>query len=159
AQSLTGPAGWTCTLATLICTNSMASGTNATITFTVKVNNGTPSGTAISDTVTVASSISDPNSANNSATANDVVATAAQADLVATNSAAPTSLPAGNNVTYTQTVSNKGPAAATGVTFTQTTPPNTNFQSITPPAGWICGTVPPVGGTGTITCTDGSNLA
>ena len=33
-----------------------------------------------------------------------------------------------------------------------TTPPNTTFQSITPPAGATC-TMLPVGGTGTITCT------
>jgi uncharacterized repeat protein (TIGR01451 family) len=45
-----------------------------------------------------------------------------------------------------------------GMTFTQTTPPNTNFQSISAPAGWICGTVPPIGGTGTITCTDSGTL-
>jgi len=31
--------------------------------------------------------------------------------------------------------------------FTQTTPPNTNFQSISTPAGWTCGTQPAVGGT------------
>ncbi len=160
AQSLSGPAGWTCVLGTLTCTNpSLAAGTNATITFVVTVNAGTAAGTAINDTATVTSSISDPNAANNSATAADVVALGTQADLIATNSAVPASVAPGGNVTYTQTVTNNGPAAATAVTFTQTTPPNTTFQSITPPAGWTCGTQPPVGGTGAITCTDGSNLA
>lgn len=160
AFSLTGPAGWTCNVGALTCTNpSLVSGTPATITFTVTVNAGTVAGTAINDTASVSSAISDPNSANNTATASDVVATATQADLVTTNSAAPTSVAAGANITYTQTVTNNGPAAATSVSFTQTTPPNTTFQSITPPAGWTCGTVPPVGGTGTITCADGSNLA
>ncbi len=43
------------------------------------------------------------------------------------------------------------------MTFTQSTPPNTNFQSITAPAGWTCVT-PAVGGTGTITCTDSGTL-
>ena len=79
----------------------------------VQVNAGTAAGTAINDTVTVSSSISDPNSANNSATANDVVALATQADLITTNSAVPASVAAGSNVTYTQTVTNNGPAAAT----------------------------------------------
>jgi uncharacterized repeat protein (TIGR01451 family) len=158
--SLTGPAGWLCTLITLTCTNpSLAPGTPATITYVVKVTAGTAAGTAINDTVSVSSTITDPNTANNAATAADIVAAAGQADLIATNSALPTLVAPGANITYTQTVTNNGPAAATGVSFTQTTPPNTTFQSITPPAGWTCGTVPAIGGTGTITCTDGSNLA
>ena len=157
--SLSGPAGWVCTLATLTCTNpSFAPGTPATITYVVTVN-AVAAGTPINDTVSVNSTISDPNTSNNTATAADVVALATQADLITTNSALPTSVAPGSNVTYTQTVTNNGPAIATGVSFTQTTPPNTTFQSITPPAGWTCGTVPAVGGTGTITCTDGSSLA
>ena len=160
AQSLSGPAGWTCSLGTLTCTDpSLGAVTNATITFVVKVNAGTAAGTAINDIASVSSSVSDPNSANNSATASDVVATVTQADLVTSNTASPTSVAAGSNVTYTQIVTNKGPAAATSVTLTQATPPNTDFQSITPPAGWTCGTKPAVGGTGTITCTDASSLA
>jgi len=163
-QSVAAAAGWSCTTpavggtGTITCSNpSFAAGT-ASFTVIVTVTAGTPAGTAINDTATVSSAISDPNSANNSATAADVVALATQADLVTTNSAAPTSVAAGSNVTYTQSVTNSGPAAATGVTFTQTTPPNTNFQSITAPAGWTC-TTPAVGAAGTITCTDGSNLA
>ncbi len=160
-SSLTGPAGWTCSTVTLTCTDtSLAPSTPATITFVVTVTAGTAAGTAINDTVTVSSAISDPNPANNSATAGDIVATNAQADLITTNSASPTTVAVGNNVTYTQSVTNNGPAAATGVSFTQSTPPNTNFQSITPPAGWTCGTVPAVGGTGTITCAPtGGNMA
>jgi uncharacterized repeat protein (TIGR01451 family) len=159
AVSLTGPAGWTCSLGTLTCTNpSLLSGSPATITFTVKVTAGTSAGTAINATVSVSSAVGDPNPANNVATASDVVATATQADLVTTNVALPTSVVAGSNVTYTQSVTNNGPAAATGATFSGTTPPNTNFQSIIPAAGWTCGTVPAIGSTGIINCTDGSNL-
>jgi uncharacterized repeat protein (TIGR01451 family) len=161
AQTLSGPAGWTCTLATLTCTNpSLAPSAPATITFVVKVTAGTAAGTQINQTATVTSATSDPNSGNNSATAADVVATAGEADIVVANSASPTSVAAGSNVTYTQSVTNNGPAAASaGMTFTQTTPPNMTFQGITPPVGWVCGTVPPIGGTGTITCTDGGTLA
>ena len=106
--------------------------------------------------MSVSSGVSDPNLSNNSATAADVVAAATQADLVTTNSATPSSVAAGSNVTYTQSVTNNGPAAATTVTFTQTTPPNTNFQSIIIPGGWTCPTLPAVGGTGTISCSDSS---
>jgi uncharacterized repeat protein (TIGR01451 family) len=156
------PGGWSCTLpvvgtaGTITCTNpSFAPGT-ASFPVVVKVNAGTAAGTAINDTATASSSTTDPNLANNSATAADVVATAAQADLVTTNSASPTSVAAGSNVTYTQSVTNNGPAAATAASFTQTTPPNTNFQSVAFPAGWTCPVMPPVGGTGTITCNDPS---
>ena len=161
AVSLTGPAGWTCTLATLICTDpSLAPGAPATILFVVTVNAGTAAGTAINETASINSAIADPHLANNTATAADVVATATQADLITTNSASPSSVAPGSNVTYTQTVMNNGPAVTTaGMTFTQSTPPNTNFQSMTPPAGWTCGTLPPVGVTGTITCTDSGTLA
>ncbi len=163
-QSITPAAGWACTTpavggtGTITCTNASFAVGSGSFTVALKVTAGTAAGTAISDTVGVASAVSDPNSANNTATAADVVATATQADLVVTNSATPSSVAAASNITYTQSVTNNGPATATGATFTQTTPPNTTFQSITPPAGWTCGTLPAVGGTGTITCTDGSSL-
>jgi len=159
AVSLTGPSGWTCTVATLTCINpSLAPGSPATITFVVSVNSGTAAGTAINETATVSSSVTDPNLGNNSVTAADVVALATQAALVTTNSASPTTVGAGNNVTYTQTVTNNGPATGTSASFTETTPPNTNYQSITIPSGWTCPTLPTVGATGTITCNDGSAL-
>ena len=161
----TVPSGWTCSTptvgnaGTISCTNpSFAPGT-ASFPVVLAVASGTASGTPVNDTVTVGSSTADPNSANNTATAADVVALATQADLVVTNTASPTTVTAGSNVTYTQSVTNNGPAVATaGMTFSEATPPNTTFVSMTPPAGWTCGTVPAVGGTGTITCTDSGTL-
>jgi uncharacterized repeat protein (TIGR01451 family) len=156
------PSGWSCTLptvgsaGTINCTNPSFAVGSASFPVILKVTAGTAAGTAINDTVTVSSTTSDSNTSNNTATAADVVATATEADLIVTNVALPTSVSAGSNVTYTQTVTNNGPAAATTATFTQVTPPNTTFQSITPPTGWVCGTKPVVGGTGTITCTDAS---
>ncbi len=164
--SMTPPAGWTCgTLpavggtGNISCTNpSVAPGAGA-FTLVVKVVAGTVHGTPINDTATVSSTTADPNSANNTATAADVVALATDADLFATNSPSATSVAAGSNVTYTQTVTNNGPAVTTApTTITETTPPNTTFVSMTPPAGWACGTLPPVGGTGAITCTDSGGL-
>jgi uncharacterized repeat protein (TIGR01451 family) len=159
AVSLSGPTGWICTLATLTCTDSSFAVGSASFSYVVTVTAATPSGTAINETATVTSATADPNVANNSATAADVVASSTQTDLVVTNSATPISVSPGSNVTYTQSVTDVATTAATGVSFTQTTPPNTTFQSITPPTGWTCGTKPAVGGTGTITCTDGSSLA
>jgi uncharacterized repeat protein (TIGR01451 family) len=157
-QSITIAAGWSCTTpavggtGAINCTNPSVAVGSSSFTVVLKVNAGTAAGTAINNTATVSSSTSDPNSANNTAMASDVVATAAQADLIATNSASPVSVAAGSNVTYTQSVTNNGPAAATSVSFTQPTPPNTNFQSITAPVGWTC-INPAMGAAGTITCT------
>jgi uncharacterized repeat protein (TIGR01451 family) len=159
AQTLTGSGAWTCNVGTLTCTNPSFAAGSATITYTVLVTAGTAAGTAINQTASVSSAVSDPNSSNNTATASDVVALGTQADLVVANSASPSSVAAGSNITYTQTVTNKGPAIASGASFTQSTPPNTNFRSITPPAGWTCGTTPAVGGTGAITCNATSTLA
>jgi uncharacterized repeat protein (TIGR01451 family) len=163
-QSMTPPVGWLCITPAvggtglITCTDASFAPGTASFTLVVKVNAGTAAGTVINNTVTVSSSTTDPNPSNNTAVASDVVATATESDLITTNSAAPTSVAAGSNVTYTQSVTNNGPAAATAPTFTQTTPPNTNFQSITVPAGWTCVT-PAVGATGAITCTDGASLA
>ncbi len=159
-QSVAPPAGWSCVTpavnatGTITCTNPSFVPGSGSLSVVLGVNAGTAAGTAINNTVSVSSAVGDPNAANNSSTAADVVATATQADLVTTNSASPSSVAAGSNITYTQSVTNNGPAvAAAGMTFTQTTPPNTNFQSISAPAGWSC-VAPPVGKTGTITCTD-----
>jgi len=163
-QSIVTPGGWSCTTpvvggtGAITCTDpSFASG-SSTFSVVLKVTAGTAAGTVINNLATASSSTTDPNSANNSATAADVVATATQAYLVTTNVASPTSVAAGSNVTYTQSVTNNGPASATTVSFTQTTPPNTNFQSITAPAGWTC-INPGVGASGTITCTIGTLAA
>ena len=159
AQALTGPAGWICNVGTLTCTiATLGTGPTGNFNFTVKVNGGTAAGTAINDSVTVSSAVSDPNLANNTAVASDVVATSTQADLIVTNTPSSSSVAAGSNVTYTQIVTNNGPAAATAPTFNEAVPPNETFQSITIPAGWSC-TTPVVGATGNISCNDGSNLA
>ncbi len=157
-QSITIPAGWSCITPAkgasgiITCTDPSFAVGAATFTVALQVNAATAAGTAINDIATINSSTTDPNSANNTATAADIVATATQSDLITTNSAAPTSVAAGSNVTYTQSVTNNGPLAAASPSFTQTTPPNTSFQSITAPAGWTC-TTPAIGASGTITCT------
>lgn len=80
-------------------------------------------------------------------------------DLSVAISDSPDPVIAGNDITYTQNVTNNSTVVpAQNVTLTQTTPPGTTFVSMTPPAGWSC-TTPAVGGTGTITCTKSTPLA
>jgi uncharacterized repeat protein (TIGR01451 family) len=155
------PGGWSCsvTAGNLACTAAtLAVNASATFTVVVNVNAGTASGTVITDTANVSASTPDPNPNNNSATASVVVATAGQADLAVTSSASPNPVTDGNNITYTQTATNNGPAAATGAKFTDPIPANTTFVSLASPPGWTC-TTPPVGSTGTVTCTNPSVAA
>ncbi|MGA8764197.1 MAG: hypothetical protein WB562_15120, partial [Candidatus Sulfotelmatobacter sp.] len=149
--SIAAPAGWSCTTpgsggtGNVVCTVvTMNGSTAASFSLVVKVNSGVANGTAISDTVTANSAANDPNSANNSATAVTIVGTTASADLSVTNAASPNPVVAGGNITYTQTVTNTGSIAANAGSFTEATPANTTFVSITPPAGWSCVSFPPV---------------
>ncbi|HKW57029.1 MAG TPA: C25 family cysteine peptidase [Candidatus Acidoferrum sp.] len=156
-------AGWSCGVAsgTLTCSNPlMAAGASTTFTVVVMVNAGTAAGTVITDTANVSSATTDPNPNNNSATATVVVATAGQSDLSITSAASPNPVTDGNNISYTQAVTNNGPAASGTATFTDTIPAGTTFVSFTVPAGWNCGgTIPAVGGTGTISCSIASLAA
>ena len=72
------------------------------------------------------------------------------ADLVVTKTDSPDPVNAGSNLTYTITVTNNGPDAAAGASWTDTLPAGTTFVSLPPVAGWSCTTG------GTITCTNPS---
>ncbi|HVR24797.1 MAG TPA: hypothetical protein VMU26_15905, partial [Candidatus Polarisedimenticolia bacterium] len=154
--SITPPVGWTCAAFPPQCTDaSVAAGASGTFTVVYKVNGAATSGTVITDTATV-------NAANqsfgaNSAIATDIVATATQADVALATVATPSSVISGNNIAYTQAITNNGPAAATGLSFTEATPVNTTFESVSAPAGWTC-TQPAVGASGNVNCTT-PNLA
>jgi uncharacterized repeat protein (TIGR01451 family) len=139
AAATSGTGGWTCTGISISCSNpSFTMGSSTTFTVVVKVGAGTASGTVITDTAAVSSSTTDPNPSNNFAIATVVVATAGQADLAITKTGTPTAVLAGNNITYTLTVKNNGPATATNVTLTDTLPGSTTVVSISAPAGWTC---------------------
>jgi uncharacterized repeat protein (TIGR01451 family) len=80
-------------------------------------------------------------------------------DISVASADSPDPVIAGNQLTFTQSVTNNSTIVpAYGVTMTQTTPTGTTFVSMTPPAGWSC-TTPGIGGTGTITCTKTDPLA
>src|SRR4029077_7496564 len=146
-QSLTVPAGWTCTTpavngtGSINCTNpDVANAALGTFTLVVQVNPLTVVGTVVTDVVDVTSGTSDPNLANNTAMVQITVGSATTADLSITNAAAPNPVLAGANITYTVVVKNNGLPAATNVSFSEAIPANTTFVSATPvpAAGWTC---------------------
>jgi uncharacterized repeat protein (TIGR01451 family) len=149
-QSIVSPAGYSCTTpaigntGTVTCTgSSLANG--ATATFTLNVTSVSNANGSIANTASVSGTPSDPSSGNNAQTSSF---TAGSADLGLTGSSGTN----GGFVTYTFNLTNGGPSAAANVVFTDTLPSSLLFQSITPPPGFTC-TTPPVGTTGTITCT------
>jgi uncharacterized repeat protein (TIGR01451 family) len=166
-QSVSAPAGWSCyypavgaTTGTVECVDNFPLGVNSPATFLVVVNVplATLAGTVITATDNVFSATPDPNYSNNSASTTFTVATAGQADLAVTSFASPNPVTQGNNITYTQSVTNNGPSTVTNgtvtsVTFTDTIPTNTTLaQAFVAPTGWTCNAIA-VGGTGTFTCT------
>jgi len=156
--SMTPPTGWTCSVlpasggtGNISCSDPLITSGSGSATFTlvVTVNAGTAFGTEIVDVASVTSGTNDPNLANNTATAVNIVGSATSANLAVTISASPSpDVLAGSNVTYTITVNNLGPAASSGVTFSDPIPTNTTFVSATTPSGWS--TCAP--SSGTITC-------
>ncbi|HEV7571145.1 MAG TPA: hypothetical protein VGQ21_06565 [Thermoanaerobaculia bacterium] len=129
----------------------LAAGASTQFTLTANIN---PAFTGtLNNTATVTGTNADPDTSNNSATASATVS--ASADLTI-NKTGPASANAGTNITYTVTLTNSGPSAATAVSLTDAVPANTTFVSESQTAGptFSCST-PAAGGTGTITCTIG----
>jgi uncharacterized repeat protein (TIGR01451 family) len=131
----------------------LASGQSATVTVVVTPN---AIGT-ITNTATVTSGETEVTTANNTASAQTTVNPLA--DLAVTKTGAPDPVMAGADLTYTIGLTNNGPSPAANPALAETVPTGTTFQSITPPGGWTCGTVPAVGGTGAISCTAAADLA
>jgi uncharacterized repeat protein (TIGR01451 family) len=139
---------------------------STTVKFRVLVNAGTPATTVLSNQASIAYksatlgtpftqlSDGDPNTPGAQPTT-VIVGAAPVANLSLTKSGTPDPVVPGQNITYTLTVNNTGPAAASTVTLTDAVPTNTTFVSATAPAGWTPAT-PAVGATGTMTFTNAS---
>jgi uncharacterized repeat protein (TIGR01451 family) len=151
-QSIAAPAGYVCTTptvgttGTISCTgSSLANG--ATVTFTLNVTSVSNANGSIPNTASVSGTPTDPSSGNNSQTSSF---TAGSADLGLTGGVGTS----GALITYTFNLTNGGPSTAVNVVFTDVLPSSLLFQSINAP-GFTC-TTPPVGTSGTISCTASS---
>jgi uncharacterized repeat protein (TIGR01451 family) len=121
---------------------SIASGGSATVVIVLTAPN---SAQTLTNRASVSAGTFDPNSANNSATATTTVSADADVGIGKTDSPDPVNV--GDNLTYTISVPNFGPAQANGVTVTDPLPTGATFVSATP------GTC---SGNSTVTCTLGS---
>src|SRR5580692_5925696 len=145
-QSLAIATGWSCTTpavgsaGNISCTDpDVANAAVGTFTIVVQVIPGTVNGTQILDTASVSSGTNDPNLANNTASVLTLVGAATSANIVVTMTAAPNPVQAGNQITYTVTVHNNGPAATSSVTLTDTIPAHTTFSSLVQTGtAWVC---------------------
>jgi CSLREA domain-containing protein/uncharacterized repeat protein (TIGR01451 family) len=165
--SVTTPAGWMRTdsvpvggtgAITFSKTADLANNGTAQFLIVVKVNSSVAAGVTISNTATTASTTNDPDSNNNTAMADTLTQT--RADIQVTKTDSPDPVTAGNNLTYTVTITNAGPSDAQGVQLTDSTPTNTTFVSEQQDSGpaFNC-TNPTAGTTGTTTCTIGTLTA
>lgn len=162
-QSITSPAGWTCTTpavgsgGTVSCTSaSLAVGTS-NFTVVVRVAPSTANNSTLSNTATVSSATSDTNTNNNSSTQSTTIQQSA--DLRLTKVATPASPAVGATFNYTITVTNDGPSIATNVRVRDALPLGIGYVLNTPSQGtydplgtqvWNVGTLNP-GASATLT--------
>lgn len=146
-QSITTPAGFTCTTpavgstGTITCNGAtLANGASASFTLTVRSN--ATNGTVINN-ASVSAATMDSNSGGDSAGAPGVVLGPAVADVSITKVTPSNSAPTGSTITYTITVSNAGPSPATGVVVNDTLPTGLQLVSATPSQG-TCNATNPV---------------
>jgi uncharacterized repeat protein (TIGR01451 family) len=112
---------------------NLNSGSTATATIVVSVNDITI--TTVANTATVTSTETDSNSANNTSTTNTAVTPVADLRIAKTDSADP--VIAGGTMSYTLTVTNDGPSAATNVVVTDVLPAGLTFNSATASQGTV----------------------
>ena len=162
SATVTEGTGWTvndescCTSSIFFSKSLVANGETATFTVIVKVLPSTPSGSVITNQVTAGSfepgfTPDPPPDTNNKATATTNVVTAADVSVAKIDSTDP--VLAGQNLTYTITLTNSGPSDAQNLSLSDPLPPGTTLVSFMVPGGWTRTDGVAVGGTGTVTAT------
>ena len=124
--------------------------------FTLLVDPRVVAGSVITNLAVASSATPGHNPNNNQALLITRVTDADESELSIEATDAPDPVVAGGTVTYTLTVRNVGPAAATGVSVTDTLPPEFTLVSATPSQGACAGATcslgtMPAGSTGTVT--------
>ena len=99
---------------------AVTAGSTVTATVNVSVSSAIASGTLLTNSADVTTSVTDLVPGNNTATVSSLVQTFA--DLAVTKSVSPTTLTAGSTATYTITVVNNGPSTATAPVITDLLP-------------------------------------
>jgi uncharacterized repeat protein (TIGR01451 family) len=121
--------------ATETASGSIASGSSDTFSLVVFAPSSLGNGAPFNDTASVNASNPDPNTGNNSATVTGTVVNNNPNSDVGITVSGPTSANEGDSITYNITVTNAGPAGATGVVATNTLPSIMNFTSATTSQG------------------------
>ncbi len=157
--SLTPSAGWTCTTPAVgsggdvdCSTDSMAAFSAATFTLQVVFDDNLQDGTVVTNAATAGfgNPRGEPGRRDRHPPA-PRSASLTDADLSVSKSGTPEPVLPGDNLTYTITVNNAGPADAATMTLDDPLPAGTTFQSLDAPVDWIC-TTPAVGDNGTVSC-------
>lgn len=137
--------GWNCSAAgqNVTCTHTaaLAAGASAPITLTVAVApDAGPD--ALTNSANVSGTAPDPDPDNNTDT--DTVTVTDRANVSITKSASPTSLAAGENVTFTLTVHNDGPSDADNVRISDALPTGLAYTGIDADSAVTCGDADPI---------------
>jgi len=104
---------------------NLLNGGSATYTATCAIDSSAAG--SLANTATISSAVTDPNSANNSATDTDTLGPSA--DLSMSSVVTPNPVYVGNPFSIAMTITNAGPSDATGVTVTTTLPSFVTFDS------------------------------
>jgi len=140
---------------TVTCLNAaLAAGASASFTLVVAISTNAADGSTLTNTASVTTTTPDSNSLNDSSPATATVVN--KADLVMSK-AGPTNVTAGQNITYTLSLTNAGASPALAAQWSDALPPGTTLVSFAQTGGpvFAC-TFPTPGSGGTVICTSAS---